>query len=111
MNKGNLELAVVGNCQVAGLIDSAGRMVWACLPRPDGDPVLCALLQRDQGECADGVFAVDLHDQSAYYGAGFRFYLTRRFFVRGEYKNRVVFTSRNDNEELEEWKVGLAFFF
>lgn len=55
--------------------------------------------------------AVDRHDQSAYYGAGFRFYLTRRFFVRGEYKNRVVFTSRNDNEELEEWKVGLAFFF
>ncbi len=65
MNKGNLELAVVGNCQVAGLIDSAGRMVWACLPRPDGDPVLCALLQRDQGECADGVFAVDLHDQKS----------------------------------------------
>ena len=55
--------------------------------------------------------AVDRHDQSAYYGAGFRFYLTRRFFVRGEYKNRIVFTSRNDNEELEEWKVGLAFFF
>jgi len=55
--------------------------------------------------------AVDRHDESAYYGAGFRFYLTRRFFVRGEYKHRVVFTSRNDNEELEEWKVGLAFFF
>ncbi len=55
--------------------------------------------------------AVDRHDESAYYGMGFRFYLTRRFFVRGEYKNRVVFTSRNDNEELEEWKVGLAFFF
>lgn len=55
--------------------------------------------------------AVDRHDESAYVGAGFRFYLTRRFFVRGEYKNRVVFTSRNDNEELQEWKVGLAFFF
>lgn len=54
---------------------------------------------------------VDRKDQSAYAGAGFRFYLTRRFFVRGEYKTRVVFTSRNDNEELEEWKVGLAFFF
>ncbi len=54
---------------------------------------------------------VDRTDQSAYAGVGARFYLTRRFFLRGEYKERIVFTSRNDNEELKEWKVGLAFFF
>ncbi|MEZ5500145.1 MAG: SH3 domain-containing protein [Steroidobacteraceae bacterium] len=54
---------------------------------------------------------IDRTDQSAYYGFGLRFYLTRRFFIRAEYKERVIFTSRNDNEELEEWKVGLAFFF
>ena len=54
---------------------------------------------------------LDRSDQSAYVGAGARFYLTRRFFLRGEYKERVVFTSRNDNEELREWKVGLAFFY
>jgi hypothetical protein len=54
---------------------------------------------------------VDRTDQSAYIGAGARFYLTRRFFLRGEVKERVIFTSRNDNEELREWKVGLAFFF
>lgn len=54
---------------------------------------------------------VDRNDQSAYAGIGARFYLTRRFFLRGEYKERIVFTSRNDNEELKEWKVGLAFFF
>ncbi len=54
---------------------------------------------------------VDRTDESAYIGAGARFYLTRRFFLRGEYKERVIFTSRNDNEELREWKVGLAFFF
>jgi hypothetical protein len=54
---------------------------------------------------------VDRTDQSAYAGIGARFYLTRRFFLRGEYKERVIFTSRNDNEELREWKVGLAFFF
>ena len=23
----------------------------------------------------------------------------------------IVFTSRNDNEEIDEWKLGLAFFF
>jgi hypothetical protein len=54
---------------------------------------------------------VDRTDQDAYAGLGFRFYLTRRFFVRGEWKERVVFTKTNENQELKEWKVGLAFFF
>jgi hypothetical protein len=54
---------------------------------------------------------VDRTDESAYAGLGARFYLTRRFFVRAEVKERIIFTSRNDNEELREWKVGLAFFF
>jgi hypothetical protein len=54
---------------------------------------------------------VDRTDQSAYAGIGARFYLTRRFFLRGQFTERVIFTSRNENEELKEWKVGLAFFF
>jgi hypothetical protein len=53
----------------------------------------------------------DRTDQTAYVGGGVRFYLTRRFFVRAEYKSHVVFTSRNDNEEVDEWKLGFAFFF
>jgi hypothetical protein len=31
--------------------------------------------------------------------------------LRAEYKSYVVFTSRDENEEVEEWKVGFAFFF
>jgi GH15 family glucan-1,4-alpha-glucosidase len=58
----NLDLAVIGNCQVAALIDDRGRIVWACLPRPDADPVFCALLRRDGGDSVSGVFAVDLRD-------------------------------------------------
>ncbi len=54
---------------------------------------------------------VDREDETAYIGLGVRYYLTRRFFLRAEGKERVIFTSRNDNEELTEWKVGLAFFF
>ena len=42
---------------------------------------------------------------------GLRFYLTRRFFLRGEYRHHLVFTSRNANEEINEWKLELAFFF
>ncbi len=57
------------------------------------------------------VAPLDREDQTAYVGGGVRFYLTRRFFLRGEYKSHVVFTSRDDNEEVDEWKLGFAFFF
>ena len=53
----------------------------------------------------------DRTDQVAHVGGGLRVYATRRFMVRAEYKSYVVFTSRDDNEEVEEWKVGFAFFF
>lgn len=53
----------------------------------------------------------DRTDQVAHVGAGFRIYATQRFILRAEYKSYVVFTSRDDNEEVEEWKVGFAFFF
>ena len=48
----NLELWPIGNCQVSGLIDTTGSIVWGCVPRVDGDPVFCSLLNgdnRDQG--------------------------------------------------------------
>jgi GH15 family glucan-1,4-alpha-glucosidase len=60
----NLDLAVIGNCQVAALIDDQGRIVWACLPKPDADPVFCALLRAEGGESKSGVFAVDLRDKA-----------------------------------------------
>ena len=39
----DLDLGVIGNSEVAALIDTEGTIVWACLPRLDGDPVFCAL--------------------------------------------------------------------
>jgi hypothetical protein len=53
----------------------------------------------------------DRRDQVAYAGIGLRAYLARRFIVRGEYKEYVVFTDRDENEEEMEWKIGFAFFF
>jgi hypothetical protein len=44
-------------------------------------------------------------------GFGVRSYLARRFVFRAEYKSYVVFTSRDDNEEIGEWKAGFSFFF
>jgi hypothetical protein len=57
------------------------------------------------------VAPLDRTDQTAYVGGGVRFYLTRRFFARAEYRQHYVFTSRNDNEKVDEWKLGFAFFF
>jgi uncharacterized protein YgiM (DUF1202 family) len=57
------------------------------------------------------VATTDRTDSIALAGAGVRVYLTRRFVFRGEYKTHVVFTSRDDNEEVQEWKAGFSFFF
>src|SRR5258706_15118784 len=57
-----LNLAVIGNCEVSALIDARGRLVWMCLPRPDGDPVFSALLTPALGDSPRGIFAVDLSD-------------------------------------------------
>ena len=57
------------------------------------------------------VATTDRSDSIALAGAGVRMYLSRRFVFRAEYKAHVVFTSRNDNEEVSEWKAGFSFFF
>jgi GH15 family glucan-1,4-alpha-glucosidase len=55
----NLDLAVIGNCQIAALIDAGGAIVWACLPRLDGDPVFSALLS-PIGDAGRGAFSIDM---------------------------------------------------
>ena len=57
------------------------------------------------------VATTDRTDSVALAGVGVRTYLTRRFVFRAEYKTHVVFTSRDDNEEVQEWKAGFSFFF
>ncbi|MES9830619.1 MAG: porin family protein [Candidatus Thiodiazotropha sp. DIVDIV] len=53
----------------------------------------------------------DRTDTTAHVGAGLKVYLTRRFFLRGEFRHYAVFTSRDDNEDFDQWKIGLGFFF
>lgn len=55
----NLELGVVGNCQIAALINKQGTIVWSCLPRFDAEPAFSQLVDtRDQG-----YFAIELCNQ------------------------------------------------
>jgi hypothetical protein len=50
-------------------------------------------------------------DQIGSVGAGVRCYLTRRFILRAEYRNSVIFQDSDDNQEINEWQAGFAFFF
>lgn len=53
----------------------------------------------------------DRTDQIAAAGVGVRAWVSKRFVVRAEYRNYVVFTSRDDNQEIDEWKAGFTFLF
>jgi len=59
-----LDLWPIGNCQVSALIDRAGRFVWGCVPRVDGDPAFSSLLDDapPAGEGAGGFWEIDLED-------------------------------------------------
>ncbi len=57
------------------------------------------------------VQAVDRQDEMIFVTAGARMYLTRRFLARLEYRNIVILTSRNNNEEVEQWTFGFSVFF
>lgn len=43
--RNSLDLFPIGNCAASALIDRRGRFVWACHPRPDGEPVFSSLLE------------------------------------------------------------------
>jgi GH15 family glucan-1,4-alpha-glucosidase len=55
-----LDLAVIGNCAIASLVDRNARHVWFCFPRLDGDPVFCALV--DGNEPTRGFMDVAVRD-------------------------------------------------
>ena len=55
--------------------------------------------------------AEDRTDQTGIVGLGVNAYVSRRFVLRAEYKGYVIFSSRNDNEDVDEWKAGFAVFF
>ncbi|MHA6720102.1 glycoside hydrolase family 15 protein [Sphingomonas sp. RS6] len=63
----SLDLWPIGNCQVSALVDRAGRFVWGCVPRVDGDPLFSALIggeEPDNGYWAielEGVVSVEQH--------------------------------------------------
>jgi len=56
----SLDIGVIGNSSVCALVDGAGDICWACLPRMDADPVFCSLL-RERSAAADfGFLSIEM---------------------------------------------------
>jgi GH15 family glucan-1,4-alpha-glucosidase len=62
-----LDLALIGNCRVAALVNGLGRMVWWCFPGFDSNPVFCRLLAGDEEKGFCDVLVADLLDARAGY--------------------------------------------
>src|SRR5579863_92072 len=56
----SVDLALIGNGTISALVDQAAEIVWACVPRFDGDPLFCTLLRHPPRGDDSGIFAVDL---------------------------------------------------
>ena len=50
-------------------------------------------------------------ERAVHAGFGVRAWLTRSFVFRTEYRNWVVLTDSNDNDEFEEWRAGFGVLF
>ena len=62
-----LDLALIGNCQTAALVDRRGRIVWWCFPRFDSDPVFSRLLAGDEEKGFCEVALADLVEVKTQY--------------------------------------------
>lgn len=63
MKQRNLELGVIGNCTFGALIDKSAEVVWACMPRFDGEPIFSSLVGGDD-DIVEGTFAIRIENFS-----------------------------------------------
>src|SRR5687768_7343518 len=45
---GQLDYALIGNCQISALIDCHARIVWSCMPRFDSSAIFASLLGTEE---------------------------------------------------------------
>ena len=54
---------------------------------------------------------IETEDDLANLGIGTRYYLTRRFFLRADYRRYIVLSEDDRNDEFDEFSAGVSFFF
>jgi len=63
----NLDLALIGNSNVAALVDRRARLVWWCFPRFDSNPIFSRLLAGDEEKGFSDVVMSDLAETESRY--------------------------------------------
>ncbi len=53
----------------------------------------------------------DRINNTTHVGLGLRVYLAKRFIVRFDYKSLEIFSSQDDNQEINVWQIGFAAFY
>ena len=111
----NLSLEVIGSQALGNVSNSIigqGRVVNTFFPQWRASPYFglgAGIISTSPN--ATLVQVEDRNDSLASALIGVRAYITRRFMARAEYNAYVVFTEREENEEIFEWKLGFSFFF
>jgi len=83
----SLDLALIGNCAISALIDTQATISWCCMPRFDGDPVFCGLIDSAEGVPERGCFSVMLEHcvrSEQAYDPGTAVLRTRLFDAEGQ---------------------------
>ena len=83
----SLGLALIGNCAISALVDKQARIVWACMPRFDGDPVFHALLDSRDGIQREGTMSVEIEGLARteqHYDPGTAILRTRLYDTEGQ---------------------------
>lgn len=57
------------------------------------------------------VSAIETEADLANAGLGMRYYLTRRFILRADYKQHIALISHDRTDSYQEWSMGISFFF
>lgn len=95
----SLQLAVVGNCSYAALIDQHARVVFACLPRFDSDPMFSDLLSG--GLASHGFWDILLEDFS---------HAQQRYVRNTAILSTKLFTSGGDALEIIDFAPRFVHF-
>ena len=53
----------------------------------------------------------DRTNNTSHVGLGLRVYLAKRFTLRFDYKSLVIFSSQDDNQEINVWQIGFSAFY
>ncbi|MFI5305105.1 MAG: glycoside hydrolase family 15 protein [Nitrospiria bacterium] len=91
---GQLDFALIGNCQVSALLDKRARYVWACMPRFDSPAVFASLLGNEDNGIWSSLPDTENYETRQSYVNNTNVLLTEFHLKGGEQFNIIDFAPR-----------------